>query len=35
VRWGVTKKLLVAWVLTIPMSALIASLIYRIVSYFL
>lgn len=28
VRWGVTKDLLVAWVLTIPVSALLAALIY-------
>jgi len=31
VRWGVTKKLLVAWVLTIPVSALLAAGIYLIV----
>lgn len=31
VRWGVTKKLLVAWILTIPVSALLAALIYLIV----
>lgn len=28
VRWGVTKSLLVAWILTIPVSALLAALIY-------
>ncbi|MBP6609662.1 MAG: inorganic phosphate transporter [Paludibacter sp.] len=28
VRWGVTKSLLVAWILTIPVSALLAGLIY-------
>ena len=28
VRWGVTKKLLIAWLLTIPVSAAIAGLIY-------
>ncbi len=28
VRWGVTRKLLVAWILTIPVSALIAALVY-------
>lgn len=28
VRWGVTKQLLVAWILTIPVSALIAAIIY-------
>ena len=32
VRWGVTKKLLVAWILTIPVSAMLAALIYLIVS---
>jgi len=32
VRWGVTKKLLVAWILTIPVSALLAAFIYLIVS---
>jgi PiT family inorganic phosphate transporter len=31
VRWGVTKKLLVAWLLTIPVSAAIAALIYWLV----
>jgi len=31
VRWGVTKKLLVAWILTIPVSALLAALIYLII----
>jgi PiT family inorganic phosphate transporter len=28
VRWGVTKSLLVAWILTIPVSALLAAVIY-------
>jgi PiT family inorganic phosphate transporter len=32
VRWGITKKLLVAWILTIPVSALIAALIYLVVN---
>ncbi|MDR0231711.1 MAG: inorganic phosphate transporter [Dysgonamonadaceae bacterium] len=32
VRWGVTKKLLIAWILTIPVSALLAALIYFAVS---
>jgi PiT family inorganic phosphate transporter len=35
VRWGVTKNLLVAWILTIPVSALLAALIFKIVSLFL
>ncbi len=30
VRWGVTRDLLIAWVLTIPVSALIAALIFYI-----
>jgi len=30
VRWGVTKSLLIAWILTIPVSALLASFIYFI-----
>jgi len=30
VRWGVTKNLLVAWILTIPVSAILAALIYYI-----
>ena len=28
VRWGVTRDLMVAWILTIPVSALLAALIY-------
>lgn len=34
VRWGVTINLLWAWVLTIPVSALLAALVYGIVSLF-
>ncbi|MEO6723246.1 MAG: inorganic phosphate transporter [Ferruginibacter sp.] len=34
VRWGVTVNLLWAWVLTIPVSALLAGIIYLIVSLF-
>ncbi|HEY4109937.1 inorganic phosphate transporter [Puia sp.] len=34
VRWGVTINLLWAWVLTIPVSALLAALVYFIVSFF-
>jgi PiT family inorganic phosphate transporter len=30
VRWGVTKNLMVAWILTIPVSAGMAALIYMI-----
>lgn len=35
VRWGITKKLVVAWVLTIPVSASIAAIVYMIVEKFL
>jgi PiT family inorganic phosphate transporter len=35
VRWGVTKNLLIAWILTIPVSALLAAGIYLIVSLFI
>ncbi len=35
VRWGVTKDLVIAWVLTIPVSALIAMIIYWILSFFI
>lgn len=34
VRWGVTINLLWAWILTIPVSALIASMVYNIVKLF-
>ena len=35
VRWGVTVSLLWAWVLTIPVSAVLAALVYYILSIFL
>ena len=35
VRWGVTVKLLWAWVLTIPVSAVLAALIYFILKIFI
>ena len=35
VRWGVTINLLWAWILTIPISALLAALVYYIVHFFL
>ena len=35
VRWGITKSLLVAWILTIPVSALLAAVIYQIVILFM
>lgn len=35
VRWGVTKSLMIAWILTIPVSGLLAAGIYSIVSLFL
>jgi len=31
VRWGVTKSLLVAWILTIPVSVVLAGLIYFLI----
>jgi PiT family inorganic phosphate transporter len=34
VRWGVTQKLMTAWILTIPVSALLAALIYWIITLF-
>jgi len=35
VRWGVTYQLLWAWILTIPISALLAGLVYYIVHFFI
>lgn len=35
VRWGVTQNLLTAWILTIPVSALIAAIIYYVLGQFL
>ena len=35
VRWGVTKNLFWAWVLTIPVSALIAALVYYLLKLFM
>jgi len=35
VRWGVTRNLLVAWIITIPISALIAALVYYSVGHLL
>lgn len=35
VRWGVTIKLLWAWILTIPVSAILAALVYSILNLFL
>jgi PiT family inorganic phosphate transporter len=34
VRWGVTISLLWAWILTIPVSAIIAAIMYYIISLF-
>lgn len=34
VRWGVTRNLLVAWLLTIPVSAIVAGLCYWILTFF-
>jgi PiT family inorganic phosphate transporter len=33
VRWGVTSSLIVAWILTIPVSALLAALFYWITTF--
>lgn len=35
VKWGVTVKLIWAWVLTIPISALLAALVYYVLSVFI
>ena len=35
VRWGVTIHLLWAWILTIPVSGLLAALVYYVASYFI
>jgi PiT family inorganic phosphate transporter len=35
VRWGVTVKLLWAWIITIPVSAIIAALVYFLLSFFI
>lgn len=35
VRWGVSRKLVVAWVLTIPVSALLAAIVYWVVGVWL
>lgn len=35
VRWGVTQKLVVAWLLTIPVSATLAAVIYYVVGTWL
>jgi PiT family inorganic phosphate transporter len=35
VRWGVTVNLLWAWILTIPVSAALAALIYFVISVFI
>ena len=35
VRWGVTVSLIWAWILTIPISALLAGLVYFILSVFI
>ncbi len=35
VRWGVTLELLTAWIITIPVSALIGAGVYGVMSIFL
>lgn len=34
VRWGITINLLLAWILTVPVSALVAALCYYLISWF-
>jgi len=34
VRWGVARKILWAWVLTIPSAAIVAAIAYKICSLF-
>lgn len=34
VRWGVTRSLMIAWIITIPISAILAALIYAIIALF-
>jgi PiT family inorganic phosphate transporter len=34
VRWGITKDLMIAWILTIPVSALLGAALYLVVSLF-
>lgn len=33
VRWGITRNLMTAWILTIPISALLAALVYCLISF--
>lgn len=35
VRWGVTVSLIWAWILTIPVSGLLAAIIYKIITFFM
>jgi PiT family inorganic phosphate transporter len=35
VRWGITINLLWAWILTIPVSALLAAIVYYLIRLFL
>lgn len=35
VRWGVAQQMLTAWVLTIPCTAIVSALTYKIISFFL
>ena len=34
VRWGITRSLMTAWVLTIPVSGILAAVIYGVVTLF-
>jgi len=33
VRWGITRQLLIAWIITIPLSGLIAAIFYWIMKF--
>jgi PiT family inorganic phosphate transporter len=34
VRWGIAGKIVITWILTIPVAALIAALVYKILNLF-
>lgn len=35
VRWGITKDLLTAWILTIPVSALLGAMVFKLLDFIL
>jgi len=35
VRWGVAREIIIAWILTIPMSAIISALSFKIINFFI